>query len=482
LFEPPGFAVHALREFGACEVLDAFERLRAAPYPWLLDSALREPRFGRYSFLGADPYLVMRVRGQRVELECRRAIYDGLTPGECVVEAPAFDVLRGLLPPRPRSEPAYPFAGGVVGYLGYELAEQFDSHALRARDDLELPDAVLLFVDSLLAFDHESQRCSAIGLGFGDQPQAAESAAEAAVRRLEESLEEPPRPSRSGKHMVASSPGPDIAPAAHAEAVNVVKDEIAAGNVYQACLTHRVERSFVGDPWVLYRSLREINPAPFACFMDLPEVSVIGSSPERFLKVTFEGSVESRPIKGTRPRGQDAAQDESNRRALAESTKDRAENLMIVDLVRNDLGRVCETGSVHVPDLMAIEPYASVFQMVSTICGQLREDLDVLDLIRATFPPGSMTGAPKIAAMRLLDNLESVRRGIYSGAIGYLDARGGADLSVVIRTLFVRSGRAYLHAGGGIVADSEPTAEHEEALDKLRPLLTALEMASAPDR
>jgi anthranilate/para-aminobenzoate synthase component I len=155
---------------------------------------------------------------------------------------------------------------------------------------------------------------------------------------------------------------------------------------------------------------------------------------------------------------------------------------MIVDLVRNDLGRVCEKGSVHVPDLMAIEPYASVFQMVSTICGKLRGDLDALDLIRATFPPGSMTGAPKIAAMRLLDRLESVRRAIYSGAIGYLDARGGADLSVVIRTLFVRSGRAYLHAGGGIVADSDPAAEYEEALDKLRPLLAALEMERATGR
>ena len=192
--------------------------------------------------------------------------------------------------------------------------------------------------------------------------------------------------------------------------------------------------------------------------------------------------MESRPIKGTSPRGRHSDEDEANRRALAASVKDRAENLMIVDLVRNDLGRACQTGSVHVPELMVIESYASVFQMVSTVRGRLRPDCDVLDLVRATFPPGSMTGAPKIAAMRLLDRLESVRRAIYSGAIGYLDARGGADLSVVIRTLFARSNRAYLHAGGGIVADSDPVSEYQEALDKLSALFAALEETQAAAR
>jgi anthranilate/para-aminobenzoate synthase component I len=184
--------------------------------------------------------------------------------------------------------------------------------------------------------------------------------------------------------------------------------------------------------------------------------------------------VESRPIKGTRPRGRRAAEDERNMRALEASAKDRAENLMIVDLVRSDLGRVCETGSVEVPELMAIEAYASVFQMVSTVRGRLRADRDAIDLVRATFPPGSMTGAPKIAAMKILDRLEPVRRGIYSGALGYFDVRGGAELCVVIRTVLLRRGRAYVHAGGGIVADSQPHDEYRETLDKAHPLLTAL--------
>jgi anthranilate/para-aminobenzoate synthase component I len=236
-----------------------------------------------------------------------------------------------------------------------------------------------------------------------------------------------------------------------------------------------MERDLAGDPWSFYRRLRAENPAPFASYFELPEVAIASSSPERFLRLSPDGSVESRPIKGTRPRGSGFHEDQANRALLACSAKDRAENLMIVDLVRNDLGRVCETGSVDVPELMSIEAYASVFQMVSTVAGRLRADCDAVDLLRATFPPGSMTGAPKIAAMRIIDRLEPVRRGIYSGALGYLDVRGGLDLCVVIRTVLVKDGRAYLHAGGGIVADSDPRDEYRETLDKARPLAAVLD-------
>jgi aminodeoxychorismate synthase component I len=470
------------REIDERDPLDAYERLRSGSHPWLLDSALRVPGLGRFSFAGADPYLILRVRGPELELDCRRAIHPGLALGRRTAETPALDAIRKLLPGPPSSSPPVPFAGGAVGYFGYELAQQFDAHALHARDDLELPDALLLFVDALLAFDHEARKCFAVGLGFGEDERAARAGAETALQQLETRLATAPAPARSSEGPPAPAACPPVDLAAHVKAVDAVKEEIAAGNVYQACLTYRAERDFAGDPWQLYRTLRKINPAPFACFFELPELSIVGSSPERFLKVTPDGVAESRPIKGTAARGRHPGEDEANRRALAASAKDRAENLMIVDLVRNDLGRVCQTGSVHVPDLMAIESYASVFQMVSTIRGRLRPGCDVLDLVRATFPPGSMTGAPKIAAMRLLDRLESVRRAIYSGAIGYLDARGGADLSVVIRTLFIRGGRAYLHAGGGIVADSDPVAEYDESLDKLRALFLALEQAQAEGR
>jgi aminodeoxychorismate synthase component I len=275
------------------------------------------------------------------------------------------------------------------------------------------------------------------------------------------------------------APDPDAG--TYAKAVDAILEEIAAGNVYQACLTQRIERAYSGDALALYRALRRINPAPFAACLEVPEVAVIGSSPERFLSVSRTGEVESRPIKGTRPRGATPEQDARLRAELQASPKERAENVMIVDLVRNDLGRVCAVGSVHVPELYAVEAYASVFQLVSTVRGRLGPGRDAFDAVRACFPPGSMTGAPKRAAMQILDRLERWRRGIYAGALGYFDVRGGADLCVVIRSAFLRDGRACLHAGGGVVADSRPFAEHAEAQQKLAPLLRALDEAQAND-
>ena len=242
-------------------------------------------------------------------------------------------------------------------------------------------------------------------------------------------------------------------------------------------LTRRLDHVFEGDPVALYRALRRVNPAPFGAFLGLPEVAVLSSSPERFLRLDSAKRVESRPIKGTRPRGSSASEDARLAAELKSSAKDRAENVMIVDLVRNDLGRVCETASVRVAELTRLERYSGVFQLVSTVTGRLAPKRDVTDLLRACFPPGSMTGAPKLAAMKIIDRLEPTRRGVYAGAIGYLDVRGGADLSVVIRTLLVADGRAYAHAGGGVVADSDPALEHREATDKVRPLLAALALA-----
>jgi aminodeoxychorismate synthase component I len=463
------------------DVLAAFERLRGNGGGWLLDSALREPCLGRASFLGARPYAIARIRGRRCELEVRRAADPRFAVGDHVFDADPLDWLRRLLPRRPdESAPKASFCGGAVGYLGYELAEQLDVHRLHGRDDLRLPDAVFLLVDRVLAFDHDTGRMSACGIGLAERAGPARERAAQAAAEFEASLERDPICiGRAPAH--ATGPEEEIDASAYAKAVDRVKEEIAAGNVYQACLTRRVDRRFSGDPWQLYRALRRLNPAPFACFLELPEVAVVGSSPERFLRVTREGVVESRPIKGTAPRGRDPLEDETRRKALAASEKDRAENLMIVDLVRNDLSRVCETGSVQVPELMAIEAYASVFQLVSTVRGRLAAGRDALDAVRAAFPPGSMTGAPKIAAMALLDELEPVRRSVYSGAVGYLDVFGGADLSVVIRTALVQQGRAHLHAGGGVVADSRPLGEYREALDKLRPLFAALTAAEDRD-
>jgi aminodeoxychorismate synthase component I len=460
------------------EVLAAFERLRTRPYAWLLDSALRSPRLGRFSFAGADPWLVLRGRGARVEIECLRPVRPGLSAGRTCFDGDVLQVARALLPRvAPDAGPAdLPFAGGAICALAYELGAQIEPVELRAEGDLGLPDACLLFVDRVLAFDHASGRCFGLGLGFGAGPREARAAARAQAEAAA-ALEPTGAPAACGSRLPAAPPGADLDEAGHAAATLAILREIEAGNVYQASLTRRIQRRCTVDPWSVYRALRRRNPAPFACFLALPEAAVVGSSPERFLRLGPDRRVESRPIKGTRARGRSAAEDAANRTRLLASAKDRAENLMIVDLVRNDLGRVCETGSVEVPELMAVEAYASVFQMVSTVTGRLREGRDVFDLLRAAFPPGSMTGAPKIAAMQLLARLEPVRRGLYSGAIGWLDARGGADLSVVIRTLIVQGERAYAQTGGGIVSDSDPRAEWQESLDKVRPLLEALDQA-----
>jgi para-aminobenzoate synthetase component 1 len=481
---PPACALVASRELSPHPgLLARFEALRRQPYPWLLDSSLPSEKLGRWSFAGSDPYAVLRVRGERCELECRRAVRRGLPVGRRGLRADPLALLRALARPRPEDANAWlpPFVGGAVGYFGYELAARFEALPLRAEDDLGLPDAVLLLVDRVLAHDHASGASFALGLGFGDDAASARAAAERAASELALVSEPTGKVEPCARHRSPDATAPALDEAGYAKAIARALEEIAAGNVYQACLTRRLERRFQGDAWPLYLALRRFNPAPFACFFELPEAAIAGSSPERFLAVDAEGRVESRPIKGTRPRGGDPALDAQQRRALLASSKDRAENLMIVDLVRNDLGRVCELGSIEVPELMVVEDYATVFHLVSTVRGRLRPGCDALDALRAAFPPGSMTGAPKLAAIRLLDQLEPVRRGIYSGAIGYLDARGGADLAVVIRSIVLAGERAVLHTGGGIVADSQLEAEWLETLAKARPLLAALEAAGQPD-
>ena len=495
------------------DVLACFEAFRISAYPWLLDSGAAPGAptsdVSRYSMMGADPYLVVRARGETCEVESRRGVASATELGRSTVNGDPLEIARSFLPsflPELMNDldpvaSGLPLLGGAVGYLGYELGAVCEPVALSARDDFDLPDLVLLYIDRLLVIDHIEQRAYAVGLGFEDEDAAdtPRERAQLASRGIEQQVQCVSTHATSTQTTSARSVGsrdwrrqrqsldlclPSDAVAgfsaeAYGEAVDLIRDEIAAGNVYQANLTQRIDlpsRSVPGESdadvgFRTYCALRSINPAPFAAFIALPEVTIVSSSPERFLSVDRNGVIESRPIKGTRRRGSSQEEDALLAKELDRSVKDRAENLMIVDLVRNDLGRICETGSVEVPELMAIEPYASVFQMVSTVRGKLRSDCGVDDLLRATFPPGSMTGAPKIAAMQLIDRIEPVRRGIYSGAIGYFDAAGGLDLSVVIRTLLVRDGTMHIHSGGAVVSDSVPADEYREAIDKIRALL-----------
>jgi len=480
-----------------CSPCAAYERFRGDPYSWLLESALVRPDVGRFSFVGSSPDAVLRVRDGGVRVEGRLA-HDVLAraragSGASRGATDPLEALRALLPPAPSLVPRevahVPFLGGALACLGYELGSFLEPVALAARDELALDDLVALRVDRVVAFDHELQRAWSIGLGVAEAAEGrdvalarAREAADALARRVrglryEGQMSEARARERGRLAVRAELPARArlrSEPSSYAKAVSLLLEQIEAGNVYQANLTQRIDVPFAGDPWQLYRALRSRNPAPFAACLELPEASLLSSSPERFLRADESGRVQSRPIKGTRPRGATPRSDAELAHALAHSPKDRAENLMIVDLVRNDLGRACRTGSVRVPALMAIEGYASVWQMVSTVEGQLRPDCDAIDLVRACFPPGSMTGAPKLAAMRFIDQVEPVRRGFYSGALGYLDARGGIDLSVVIRMILLRDGVAHVQVGGGIVADSTAEAEYRESLDKASALLDAI--------
>ena len=478
----------AVRELASLPagLFSRFGRLRSEPYPWLLESVQADGRIGRFSFAGADPYLVLRAFGGESVLEWHRRVRPDLRDLPERFHGDPLELVRALMPPAPPpglSE--LPFAGGAIGFFGHELASQIEQLAFHGRDELGLPDLCLLFVDRLLVHDHTQGRSFALGLGFGWDPAQAQRRAEQAACAVAErstpdsALARPERaPACVGEENLVVSPLFDES--SYGKHVETVKDHIQAGDLYQACLTHRLELPFGGDPFAVYTELRRSNPSPFAAYLELPELTIVGSSPERFLRLALDREVESRPIKGTRPRGASAVQDARLRTELLASAKDRAENVMIVDLVRNDLGRVCETGSVRVSELCVVEAQPTVLHLVSTVTGRLREDRDLVDLLRASFPPGSMTGAPKLAALKILDQLEPVRRGPYGGALGYLDLRGGADLCVVIRTLLVQGGRAFVHTGGGIVADSDPAAEWHEAEAKARALLAAVARASPP--
>lgn len=481
------------------ELLRAFDLLRQDAFPWLLDSALHENGLGRFSFAGSDPYLVGRIQAGQIEEHCRRPIRQGAQVGHRLIEADPVEWIRRVLPSvneMPLDLPVdLPFIGGAVGYLGYEFGRtgRLDRSA-EPGAELTFADATLLLVDRLLAVDHQEGRAFALGLGFGADSNEAQHNATRTLDRLVDQLDASqscthpcgslaPENLDSRQAVLGAQPPSrlisECGEVEYAKRVDIIQEEIRAGNVYEANLTTRMVTPFSGDPWQLYLSLRHLSPAPFACFMEVPDGTIVSSSPERFLRMSKRGEVESRPIKGTRRRGGSPEEDRDLKEELTVCEKDRAENLMIVDLVRNDLGRVCEFGSVQVPQLMTVESYASVFQMVSTVKGQLRQSCDALDLIDAAFPPGSMTGAPKIAAVELLQKLEPVKRGVYSGALGYLDLRGGLDLSVVIRTLLLQKDQAYLQVGGAVVADSDPAGEYAEALDKARALWAALVVSEA---
>jgi para-aminobenzoate synthetase component 1 len=446
------------------------EQLSGLPYRMFLDSAQHGSSLGRYSFVAADPAAVVRRGGEAA--------------------GDALDDIRRLLTPRAAEAiPGLPpFQTGALGYLAYEWGRTLERISAPRYDDLGLPDVVFGIYDWTIAWDHEASRAWVIARDeankrraldlVGDPEKIAQPSDTSAAAPPVEVCESPERPpsypvdadwidSRLGLRSSFTHAG-------YLDAVNRVRDYIYAGDIFQANLSQRFEAALVESPWELYRRLRTRNPAPFAAFIELPESAVLSASPERFMRVDAIGHVETRPIKGTRPRGVSPEHDAALGRALTESAKDRAENLMIVDLIRNDLSRVCEPGTVRVRELFALEHFATVHHLVSTVVGTLLPGLDGLDLLRASFPGGSITGAPKIRAMEIIAELEPSVRGVYCGAIGYLSVTGELDTNIAIRTALARDGRVYLNAGGGIVADSDAEQEYQETFHKARGIIDAL--------
>ena len=455
---------------------EAFESFHGYRYSFFLDSGMDAQRLGRYSFIGSDPFLVMTSRGNQVTL-----MWQDEPETE---QGNPFDVLGRLLETyRLDSFPApIPFWGGAVGYLSYDLCHFVERLPSTAIDDLQLPESYFAFYDTILAFDNLESKAYIVSTGF---PELGESRRlKRAKVRLEQikgwlsssspSIQEADFRSAEGKAKAVLKS--NFTPEGYMKAVDRVREYIAAGDVFQVNISQRFETDLTVPPYELYRRLRQINPAPFASYLNFDEVTIIGASPERFLRVDGDW-VETRPMKGTRPRGKDSVDDAMLAEELTQSSKDRAENVMIVDLERNDLGRVCQYGTVRVTELAILETFPTVFHLTSTVVGRLRPDKNRIDLLKATFPGGSITGAPKVRAMEIIDELEPTRRNAYTGAIGYLSFGSNLDLNIVIRTFLIKNGKAYFQVGGGIIYDSNAEAEYVEPLDKAKALIQALRLA-----
>ncbi|NQT19349.1 MAG: aminodeoxychorismate synthase component I [Planctomycetes bacterium] len=449
---------------------EIFRAVSQLPQPFFIDSSMVGERLGRFSILGAQPFAAISSKGRAIT-----TVQNGRTRKFL---GDPFPSLREMLQRygRPAAGSGrWPCAGGAVGYLSYDLKHFIERLPDAAVDDVGWPDMYFGFYDAVVCVDHHDACAAVIAYdGDGGRAQARADRLRAHIEQADRGTPPPPVSQHS-----AGLKG-NFTREGYIATVRRCKDYIAAGDIFQVNLSQRFDTTVGLAPPALYERLRAINPAPFACYLQHGDYAVLSSSPERFLKVSrphdaAQWHVETRPIKGTRPRrpGHEAF-NERMRRELIGSPKDNAELTMIVDLERNDLGRVCSYGSVKVTQRVVLEEYPTVYHLVATVEGDLHHGKDIIDLLKATFPGGSITGAPKIRAMEIIDELEPTRRGVYTGAIGYISFDGTADFNIAIRTILMKGQRVLFQVGGGIVADSDPAAEYDETLVKAEALFDAL--------
>jgi anthranilate synthase component I len=448
-------------------------------YAFLFESVEGGEQVARYSFLGKDPFLVLRAKDGHTVIERSGVTSQSSEPFVPVLRRLMAEFQAPFVPDLPR------FTGGAVGFIGYDASVGFEpalddawARAAWAKSEAVEDQSGFMLFDTVLAFDHVKHRILVIANArvTADEDLAAlYQFACAKIQFLERELERglsqtPPR------RQPAPTVGSNVTREAFEAGVRTIKEHIAAGDIYQAVLSQRFETRVEAEPFTVYRALRHVNPSPYMYYIRMGGLAIVGSSPEMLVRV--EGRrVETHPIAGTRPRGRNDEEDLRLAEELKRNEKERAEHVMLVDLGRNDVGRVCDYGSVRVPQYMALERYSHVMHLVSTVEGRLAEDHDHLDALVACFPAGTVSGAPKIRAMQILSELEPTRRELYAGAVGYIDFAANLDFCIAIRTITIREGVARVQAGAGIVADSNPAAEYEETRDKARALLQAIEMA-----
>jgi len=457
--------------------VSAFVKLVGDGEGFLLESVEHAERWGRFSFIGRDPALTLVVRGNEVE-------FLGSPPPSIPTDRGALAALEALLAAyrAPQLQELPPFHGGVVGYLGYDVVREVERLPNVPHDDLGMPDAVLSLTGHITAFDHFRQRLYLIEnvfLAEGADEREASDAYDRAGARLDALVGELARP----LPYVPSPPPPDqldelppfestMPPEVYRAAVETAREHILAGDIFQVVLAQRFDLHGEFEPFDVYRVLRQVNPSPYMYFVRHPQITIAGSSPEPMVQL-LDNRVISRPIAGTRRRGRTDADDRRLAAELVEHPKERAEHVMLVDLARNDVGRVVRFGTEQVDELMTLERYSHVMHLTSQVSGELVEGRNAVDVLRATFPAGTVSGAPKVRAMEIIDELEPTKRGPYAGVIGYLDFSGNLDTAIAIRTMLWRDGQASVQAGAGVVADSDPALEDLECHNKARALLTA---------
>ncbi|MBM7854594.1 para-aminobenzoate synthetase component 1 [Desulfohalotomaculum tongense] len=449
---------------------EMFSAIKEMPYSFILDTSLYVKGLGKYTYLGADPFIVITSKNGITKIR-----YCHINEEIEVVNEHPLQVLKDVMR-RYKQDflcREIPFTGGAVGYFSYDFGRQLEKIPSLAEDDLQTPDFAFGLYDVVAAVDNTGNRAVLISTGLPyEQNQAAR--AEERASWFSSILKPGYISDQSCREYEVGGLKSNFTKGEYRQAVARAVEHILCGDIFQVNLSQRFELTSGADGYEIFKRLSDISPAPFSAYLNFDQMQVICSSMERFLKLDRNGEVQTCPIKGTRPRGKNKVEDLKNYTALKNSLKDKAELTMIVDLERNDLGRVCAVGSIRTEDCFRIEPYSTVYHLVSTIKGRLRKDKDIFDLIKAAFPGGSITGAPKIKAMEIIERLEPVRRGVYTGSLGYIGFDGRADLNIVIRTIIKKNGKFYFQVGGGITADSHPEAEYEETLDKARALMKAL--------